>query len=84
MDKNQLLICEIANILEITELEILQKSYKHWHRVEGNEKALESLYGQIITNKTECPFWVRDYCRRVQLALDDNDVRVLWDLIKAV
>jgi len=83
MDENQLLICEIANILEITELEIFHNAYYRWHQTKGNEAGLESLYGQFIMNKTECPFWVRDYCRKVQKALDDNEVRDLWDLTRS-
>lgn len=82
MDEASTLLCEIANRLEITELEVFENAYRYWHQDEFNPKALESLYGQYLMNKASCPYWVRDYCRRLKEALDDNDMRALWDLAK--
>lgn len=82
MDADQILLCKISGELEITEMELFQKAYLHWHHVEGDEKALENIYGQVMMSRIPTPFWVRDFCRRVEDAIEDGDVRALWDLIR--
>ena len=82
MDETSILICELASQLEVTELELFENAFRYWHQEEPNPQGLESLYGQFLMNKTSCPHWVRDYCRRLKAALEDNDMRALWDLAK--
>jgi hypothetical protein len=78
---DNILFCEIANQLNITELEVFERAYYHWHRsTYPNPQALECLYGMVIMSRASCPFWVRDYCRRVKEALEDDDLKTFWEL----
>ena len=79
MNDNEL-VAVVANQLQITELEVFKMAYSRWHRSPCNEKALESIYGQFIMNRIECPHWVRDYCKRVVEALQENDLQAYWEL----
>ena len=74
------LVSEAAGILEVSDFDIFRLGYYHWFQKQEDFSALENLFGKFITNRADCPFWARDYARKIIDAFN-NDQGALKELI---
>ncbi len=67
------LVSEAAGMLEVSDFDIFRLGYYHWFQEEEDFSALENLFGKFITNRADCPFWARDYARKIVDAFNNNE-----------
>ena len=53
-------IPEAANILEISEYEVLRRAYAHWHGREAHAATIDQAFSRHLKEE-EPPYWARHY-----------------------
>jgi hypothetical protein len=79
------LLAEAANILEITEIEVLRIARYKWYSQQETAieyEDLESLYGMFIMGHTSLPLWARDYIRKIVWAWHEKDEEAIHELLE--
>jgi len=75
------LIADVANILEVSEFDMLRIAYYKWYNEEGDLEGLEQLYGHVLMGEEELPLWARSYFREIQDAYQRKDRNRMVSLI---
>ena len=63
------IITSAANILEISEYEVLIRAYRKWHGVNAAQQLIQKIFSDYLNNNL-VPYWARHYALEVIRAFE--------------
>jgi hypothetical protein len=76
-------IPEAANILEVSEYEVMRRAYAHWHGAPAPGAAIDRAFSRYL-KEDDPPYWARHYADQVVREFTATNTAGIWIAVRLV